>query len=265
MKICIISRGYGRKTRERQLVSDGTSVRVDAATGGDEPVMLAHTCPGAVVIADKDRAAAIKWALHTYHPDLFLLDDAFQHRRVYRDLDIVTLRSCNPLGNGMVLPAGPLREARTAMNRASLLWFNGGGIPFEADDLNPHVPQISAVYDIQDIVDRKGNTYSPDLSGKKVVAFCGLANPQSFRQTLHSLNADILYLASFNDHHLYSEKDMIRLYGSCQGFNTDLLVTTEKDWYKLPPSPCDPLLRCVRVRLKVDDPIELEPVVNSLV
>ncbi|MDZ7725565.1 MAG: tetraacyldisaccharide 4'-kinase [candidate division KSB1 bacterium] len=265
LKVCIISRGYGRRTRERRLVSDGTAITSDTRTCGDEPVMLAHSCPGAIVIADADRAAAMQWALKQFHPDLFILDDAFQHRRVYRDLDIVTFRAADPMGNGFVLPAGPLREPVSGLNRASVLWFNGDDLTEEAGELNPHVPQVHARYRIQDMLNAQGKSLPPDLSGKRVVAFCGLAHPENLKKTLKSLKPEHLTLIPFKDHHIYTAEDMVQLVQTGQEQNADLLVTTEKDWYKLPRSECDSRLWCLRIRLDVQHPKALEPVLDSLV
>lgn len=264
-KVCIISRGYGRRSQNRQVVFSGMSTMKDWQAFGDEPVMLAHSCPQAVVVVDADRAAAMQWAIREFRPDLFLLDDAFQHRRVKRNLDIVTFRSDKPLGNGFVLPAGPLRESCSGLKRASVLWMNGTDKQNKIPDVNNHALYIHARYRVLDLMDRNSVTHPPDLSGVKVIAFCGVANPKSFRRTLESLNADILQFIAFKDHHAYSVEDMGQLYQKSQGAGADLILTTEKDWYKLPESSCDPLLRCLRVRLKVDNSNELELVLDSLV
>src|SRR5688572_13091897 len=110
-KVCILTRGYGRTGSGRVLVSDGTEVLADAATGGDEPVELARRLSGkAIVISDADRVSAATWAKEEYGVTAFVLDDGFQHRRVKRDLDIVCLDATDPDGGGLVLPAGKLRE-----------------------------------------------------------------------------------------------------------------------------------------------------------
>jgi len=115
-KVCILTRGYGRKNeRDRVVVSDGTNVLVDAATGGDEPVELAQRLLGkSVVIADADRVAAARWAKKQFGITAFVLDDAFQHRRARRDLDIVCVDATNPRG-------GLLRESFANLVRADVI------------------------------------------------------------------------------------------------------------------------------------------------
>src|SRR5215210_5941933 len=90
---CILTRGYGRvNASERVLVSDGERMLADARQGGDEPFLLAEKLLGlAAVISDADRVAAARWALENLRSDIFILDDGFQHLRVARDLDIVTV------------------------------------------------------------------------------------------------------------------------------------------------------------------------------
>src|SRR5947209_16016271 len=92
-RVCILTRGYGRKdARKRVVVSDGQSVLADARVGGDEPRLLAENlCGLAAVVADADRGAAAQWALKELRSDLFILDDGFQHLRLARDLNIVAL------------------------------------------------------------------------------------------------------------------------------------------------------------------------------
>lgn len=110
-KVCILTRGYGRASSGRVLVSDGEQVLVDARTGGDEPVEIARRLIGkAIVVSDADRISAATWAKEEFGITAFVLDDGFQHRHAKRDLDIVCIDATNPFGNGRILPAGRLRE-----------------------------------------------------------------------------------------------------------------------------------------------------------
>ena len=124
-KVCVLSRGYRRRSRGMVVVSDGERIRAGVEEAGDEPMLLAQQLPGAIVVVDSDRVRAGRHALQHFRPDLFIIDDGFQHRRLHRDLDIVTFKEEGDLGNGWMLPAGPLREPLKALGRAGLLWFNG--------------------------------------------------------------------------------------------------------------------------------------------
>ncbi len=122
-KVCIISRGYGRKNpKKRVLVSDGENILADARQSGDEPFELAQRLLGkAIVVADANRVSAGNWAREKFGITAFVLDDAFQHRKVKRDLDIVTIDATNPFGNKKMLPSGILREPLKNLKRADAI------------------------------------------------------------------------------------------------------------------------------------------------
>jgi tetraacyldisaccharide 4'-kinase len=120
---CILTRGYGRAdARARVLVSDGQQILADALAGGDEPRLLAEILQGvAAVISDADRVGAARWAEENLGSNLFILDDGFQHLRVARDLDLVTVDATNPWGGGRLLPHGRLRERLKGLARADCI------------------------------------------------------------------------------------------------------------------------------------------------
>ncbi len=184
-KVCILTRGYGRENeRLRVLVSDGESVLADARTGGDEPVELARKLIGkAVVVADPDRVAAAAWAKDKFDITAFVLDDAFQHRRAERDVDIVCVDATNPFGNGRLLPDGTLRESAGNLKRASAIVVtridlieNVSRLTSELSTLNPIAPIFLASSVIADPDDA-------DLQ-RPAFAFCGVGNPESFFELL---------------------------------------------------------------------------------
>ena len=119
-RACVLTRGYGRADERRRVVaSDGRSVLADAVECGDEPRLLAEKLLGAAsVVCDRDRVAAARWAREHLGADAFVLDDGFQHLRIARDLDIVTLDATAPWGGGHLLPRGRLREPPGSLARA---------------------------------------------------------------------------------------------------------------------------------------------------
>ena len=199
-KVCILTRGYGRKNPGNSvLVSDGSSVRSDARHGGDEPVELAFKLIGkAAVIADGDRIAAAKRAITELGSTAFVLDDAFQHRRAERDIDIVCIDSTNPWGNGEILPAGTLRERVANITRANAVVITRTDlvkdvtqIETEIRRLHPEVSlfrssnNISRIVELQQLLDpvSVGTNVSLDIVGS-AFAFCGLGNPANFFRQL---------------------------------------------------------------------------------
>src|SRR6185503_18299461 len=119
-KVCILTRGYGRKDPHLQvIVSDGYSILSSPNEAGDEPYLLANNLKGlAAVISSADRIAAGQEAINDFGSDCFVLDDGFQHLRLARDLNIVTIDATNPWGGGSLLPYGRLRESREGLSRA---------------------------------------------------------------------------------------------------------------------------------------------------
>jgi tetraacyldisaccharide 4'-kinase len=209
----VISRGYGGCLAGPVHVDRSVH---SAADVGDEPWMLARSLP---VWVGRDRAATAAAAVAFGAPAL-LLDDAHQNPAVAKDLSLVVVDAATGLGNGHVIPAGPLREpAATGLARADAIILMGQGDPH----LPPHTaPVFRAVLEATSV----------PPSGP-VVAFCGIGRPAKFEETLRALGADIAAFAPFPDHHAYSEGDLKRL-AALSRFHGAALVTTEKDAARLP-------------------------------
>ena len=238
-KVCIISRGYGRTSRGPVIVSNYQSVLADVEQSGDEPRMMALALPGVPVIVDRDRVNGARLAIEKFHPDIIILDDGFQHRRLHRDVDIVTLGGERPFGNGMVLPAGPLREPLRNLKRGHVYWLNGATeVPAQLKSMDK--PVILADYVTEGLYNIRGEFISKDLDQTPVAAFTGLANPGNFVQTLHGMGADLKVFISYKDHYRYTQQDIIRLKALFTKHDIQWLITTDKDRVKLPVNDLDP-------------------------
>src|SRR5204863_7627471 len=128
----VLSRGYGRRSKGVQVVADAASIRLDAEEAGDEPFLLARRLPGVPVVVGSNRYDSARLAVQRFGVTAVVLDDAFQHRTLKKDLEIVMARARNPWGNGALLPAGPLREPLAALRRAHLVVATGAQRPEEA-------------------------------------------------------------------------------------------------------------------------------------
>ena len=134
-RVAILSRGYRRKERPfwqrvwaqsvtpPLVVSDGRRVLLDAATGGDEPYMLASNLPGVAVVVDRDRVKAGRWAVKRLGCDTLILDDGFQYQRLKHSIEVVLVDATNPFGNGNMLPRGILREPVRHLKRADIIFL----------------------------------------------------------------------------------------------------------------------------------------------
>lgn len=245
-KVCILTRGYGRKNeRDRVLVSNGKEVLVDAETGGDEPVELAHKLIGkAVVVADSDRVAAAKWAKEQFEITTFILDDGFQHRRAKRDLDIVCIDATNPCGNGQILPAGTLRESFTNLKRADAVVITRADQVVDVEDLKVRLragnadvsafrarTRITEIVSIEDFHAKTNSTQNNSL--KDVYAFTGIGNPKNFFWSLEREGIPLTYECELEDHFRYSQEEINSIEWFATFEDAQCLVTTAKDAVKL--------------------------------
>ncbi len=245
-KVCILSRGYGRiNPKKRILVSDGEKVLTDAINAGDEPFELAEKLLGkAVIIADANRAEAGRWAREKFGITAFVLDDAFQHRKVKRDLDIVCIDATNPFGNGKVLPAGILREPLKNLKRASAIVITRANLIGKIEDLKFQISnytdapifishnKFSNFKKINNL-NQNQKTLDSQLSTLDSLAFCALGNPENFFEQLRRENFNLTATEIFPDHHFYSQKDLAKLEKKARKTGAQVLITTAKDAVKL--------------------------------
>ena len=257
----VLSRGYGASRTDDRVVSDGERLLLDAAQGGDEPVLLARRLPGLRVLCGTDRAALTGKAV-ALGADLLLLDDGFQHRRLLRDLDVVVLDAANPWGNGHCLPRGPNREPPSALGRAGLLWLgHAGRAPPEVLESLRQLARrhtgkapVESIHAPRDLVDGRLERRFPleDLDGRRVGLLTGVARPGSVRRTVEGLGAQVAREFVFPDHHRFTQREVDEALMATSRGGASHLVTTEKDAVRLPPgSAGDDRIRVVRIDVEV--------------
>lgn len=251
-KVCILTRGYGRKKAgERVVVSDGESILADAETGGDEPAELARRLAGkAVIVADRDRVSAAKWARERFGITAFILDDGFQHRRAKRDLDILCVDATDLLSDARMLPAGKLREPLSNAERADAFVLTRSDLVSENEannkedvlrSLNPAAQifrsanSISAITKLEDLLQGRETAAGDDevQAIGSPFAFCGLGNPDNFLNMLVRQNFRICGTHLFADHRHYVQDDIDMVERSAKYAAAGCLLTTVKDAVKL--------------------------------
>ncbi len=241
LKVAILSRGYKRQSKGMVLVSDGTNLSADVQQAGDEPYFLAKTLPGVIIAVEADRYSAGQYLSRHFKPDVILLDDAYQHRRIFRDLNIVLVDASRGLGNGHLLPAGFLREPVSSLKRAHLIWFTRADQsnflkPLEEKFRQIHpCPQITSSFAPVHLIHFSSQKkYTPTyLANKKVVLFSGIANNSSFEKLILNLGAQIFYHWKFPDHHFYSPQQIAEIEVQRKKLKAEMVITTEKDGYRL--------------------------------
>jgi tetraacyldisaccharide 4'-kinase len=227
LRVCILSRGYG-------------------ATGGsnDEALVLEENLPDVPHLQGADRVTLAKAALEELESEVLVLDDGFQHRRLHRNLDVVLLDATNPWGHDHLFPGGLLREPVRGLRRADVIVVTRSDqvdrkqsdqLRSEITRIAPDLPVAETVHQPVDLIQSGGaSQFLELLKEKATLAFCGLGNPEAFRQTLLQLGAVIKAFRTFPDHHAYSRSDVeeLRTWVRQQGTEC-IVVTTQKDLVKL--------------------------------
>ena len=224
-RVCILTRGYGRRNpRAQVVVSDGQTIMATPSEAGDEPFLLANNLLGsAAVICNADRVSAGRYAIETLGSECFVLDDGFQHFRLARDLNIVTIDATNPWGGGRLLPYGRLREPISGLSRADCIVLTRCD---QATDIPP-MCELRPVFESTMEVVRPLQIEGP------VGGFCAVGNPESFFEQVRKHGYELVFEKAFTDHHWYTQHDINNLIKAVNETGAKSLITTAKDAVKL--------------------------------
>jgi tetraacyldisaccharide 4'-kinase len=209
----------------------------------DEPAILAQACPQARVVVNPDRIAGAAEAVNKFRASVLIMDDGFQHRRLARDLDIVTIDATQPFGFGKVFPAGLLREPVSALKRAHAVVITRCDQIIKAElakleeklkNMNPNMTIARSIHTavLAKLKDNKEISID-ELKHKKVFAFCGIGNPEAFLNTVRGLGSELIGSKIYNDHHHYTQDCLADIYEQAILLKADLILTTQKDWTKI--------------------------------
>jgi len=248
-RVAVLSRGYRRKKRkgEMSIVSDGSRVILSAQQAGDEPYLLARNLPEVPVIVGKNRVRSGKYALEKFASEVLILDDGFQYWPLKKDLEILTIDSSNPYGNGYLIPRGQLREPISHLSRGEIFLLTRTDLVSrnvldtlitELHSLNPEALILETVHQpkcLENLLsgEKKGLDF---IENRKVVGFSSIGNPYFFEKTLENLSAKIVKIFQFPDHHYYSRRDLLKIEETCRSGREKgeaILITTEKDGVQL--------------------------------
>jgi tetraacyldisaccharide 4'-kinase len=237
----ILTRGYRGRAKGPCFVSQGSGRLLSVSDAGDEPALLAERLQGVPIVKSADRYNGGIFALEHLAPDkrqpVFILDDGFQHWRLFRDVDIALIDGIKEFGNRRLLPVGPLRGPLSELKSADIMVITktrNEELAEELKTINTKAPVIFSEYLPAGLRDHQGRISTLDcLVNKRVYAFCGIANPDSFRQTLKGYGCDLLGTKEYRDHHAYSQHDLDHLKGRAIKLKADFIITTEKDMVKI--------------------------------
>jgi tetraacyldisaccharide 4'-kinase len=275
--VAILSRGYRSKptpahrwflnkillrhdTTPPRVVSDGKSLLLDSEMAGDEPYMLASNLKDVVVLVDKDRVKSGRYAIEKFGCDTLLLDDGFQYWKLRgRRLDIVLVDRQQPFGNERLLPRGTLREPPSHLARASTIFItksdgNTAGLRRRIAEYNPTAGIIECIHHplyLEDVF--TGQRLGLDfVKGLKVASLSGIAQPESFEQSLTRLGAELVYSKRFADHHRFKQQEVINAINRSKKRQAEAIITTQKDAVRFPKiDRRDLAIYFMRVEIKI--------------
>jgi len=257
--VAILSRGYRSKPppltrrlinrlffrRERtppRVVSDGKSLLLDSETAGDEPYMLASNLKDVIVLVDKDRVKSGRYAIEKFGCDTLLLDDGFQYWKLRgRRMDVVLVDYQQPFGNEHLLPRGTLREPPSHLARASTIFITKSD--GNTAELRRRIAQFNANAGIIECVHHPlyfedvftGERHDIEwLKGLKIASLSGIAQPESFEQSLVKLAGELVYSKRFADHHRFSQQEVLNVINRSKKRQAHAIITTQKDAVRFP-------------------------------
>jgi tetraacyldisaccharide 4'-kinase len=245
LKTAVLSRGYGgTKMKEGAVISDEQSLVGTVEEGGEEPYWLAQKCPGVPVVVGRDRYQSGLACVQKWRTQWAVLDDGFQHIGLARDVNILLISASRPFTVERLLPLGMLREPLAEMKRADMVLIShaerldpAGRMEMGAQ-IQARCPSMPVYFSehrpssLWRYPDKKRLPLS-ELAGRPLLAFCGLAEPESFLFSLKQLRTDPVRLVEFPDHYYYREKDKRDLETLSRSLKVRQLITTEKDALKL--------------------------------
>lgn len=251
-RVVILNRGYRADWKGQVgVVSDGRKIYMTVTEAGDEAYLLAKSLPGVPVVIGRNRSVTGDYAVRHLNAEVIILDDAYQHWQLERDLDIVLIDTINVFGNNFLLPRGTLREPLTNLDRAHAFLLTK--VDQSTDIARDAIRETVRKYNAEALVIEsthtprcyieieewyKGvrpETVSLDkVKGRSVLPFSAIGNPSSFEQTITDLHVNIVDAVRYPDHHDYTMAEMQSIMQKAVDCGAEALVTTDKDAVKIP-------------------------------
>jgi tetraacyldisaccharide 4'-kinase len=251
---------FRRDSTPPRVVSDGKNLLLDSETAGDEPYMLASNLKDVVVLVDKDRVKSGRYAIEKFGCDTLLLDDGFQYWKLRgRRHDVVLVDRQQPFGNEHMLPRGTLREPPSHIARATTIFItksdgNTAELRQRIEEHNSTAGIIECIHAplyFEDVFsgERQGLEL---LKGKKIASLSGIAQPESFEQSLIKLGGDLVYSKRFADHHRFTQQEILNTINRAKKRQAQAIITTQKDAVRFPKiDRRDLAIYFMRVEIKI--------------
>jgi tetraacyldisaccharide 4'-kinase len=264
-RVAVLSRGYGRATKGTLVVSDGNGPNVSWEESGDEPFLMAKKLNQIPVVVDEDRFRGGMFIMQKFNPDIILLDDAFQHRAIERDLDLVLVNSGDKSFDHKLLPYGLLREPWMNINRGDAVILTKTNLKKPKPFLIRKIKE-SRLPILHSTTHASLSTLSPEkpdsIKKKKVFIVSAIGDSSGFNQTVKNLGCDIVGEKVFPDHFKYSQSDWKNT--ESLSAQVDYIITTEKDWVKIEHFSFTKPVIVVGIKIKIQPGKKLERLLIDL-
>jgi tetraacyldisaccharide 4'-kinase len=272
--VAILTRGYARTSSGMRVLNVPANDRGSATENsyrelGDEPSMLARSLPDVPIIVDKNRYEGGRWAEAELGAEVLVLDDAYQHLPLARDLNILLIDATDPFGGFEMPPFGRLREPLYGLRRADVVIITRADRPFDQGQTLGVIKHycgdsVSVMYSYSGITELRhlatGEVYAvKNFAGWNTAVACGIANPTAFSEDILQAGMNIVSENFFMDHHPFSQEDLDRVSGAARESGADAIVTTEKDAVRLEGlTHGDVPIYSANVEIQSDDEVRLK-------
>lgn len=238
--VAVLSRGYGRESSGTQLVTDGKTNLSNWRTVGDEPTLMAKHLTDIPIVVDENRIRGGKYLINQFNPEIIILDDGFQHRKIHRDVDIVLINSNMSKFTNRIFSFGNFRESWKSLKRAHIIFLTKSAVFAPSNKLMARLEKLNLpivktnINPSSYLLDQKNNKINIDnFNDKTALLFSGVGDPKSFENTVQSLKINIIGSINFRDHKNYSKSDIERIHNKYIKTGADIIITTEKDFLKI--------------------------------
>lgn len=256
-KVAILSRGYKRKKNGLHEIKDFSDLQKTAIDYGDEPTLMTVTLKNIPVVVSENRFLGVKYIENEIDPDVILLDDGFQHRKLLHSADLLIFKNDFKGVNETYYPFGKLRDSLTRLQNSDLIFYEKGTKNSVKEYLKEHasIQEYNIKYQLV-----SSNGSEIDIK-KPVTSFCGIAKPELFFNALKNLNIDCEYNLKFSDHKKYTKSTINKILST----KSSTFITTEKDLIKLPKSSViSKNIYILKMKLNFEDKKRIEKILNDV-
>ena len=239
-RVGIVSRGYGRTQKNDIIEESYKLINRDPSETGDEVLFLAEQLSDVVFSVSESKSQAVKNLAEQFDVDVIIVDDAFQHFKLHRDLDIITYDAAIDDKLLKMFPYGLLREPKSSIKRADIIIItrtkfhkNINELKKQIESFNPNADLYLASFAATEIIGRKQTLPVKYLEDKSVLIFAGIGNFRAFQRQAQALCADIDEALEFSDHQIYDNELLEHIKILADKYDSDLILTTGKDWVKI--------------------------------